>query len=146
MRRSGVLTFSSSLSSEAPVWPLCLWTICKNNEILSRFIRKEKWNIYVVVTHVLITCSHVGWWYLLAEWCVLVDQVTPSPQLHQFEGPRLLPAVDPLCVLSLFHTAGFIGKAAGFVEGWQLLCLHVSRSGSVCNDLLIQRWWKVTYL
>lgn len=64
-------------------------------------------------------CSHADTRsYLLAWQYDLFQpyQVTPSPQLHQREGSHSMdavPAVDSLCVLSLFHTAGFIGKLAG---------------------------------
>ena len=54
----------------------------------------------------------LAWHYDLSQ----PSQITPLPQLHQYEGSHSmdsLPAVDSLCVLSLFHTARFIGKPAG---------------------------------
>lgn len=51
-------------------------------------------------------------------------QVTASPQFHQREGSHsmdTLSAADSLCVLSLFHTASFIGKPAG-LAALQLPC------------------------
>lgn len=84
----------------------------------------------VWVWHKSLTCRHIWLYTSLAVWFITSSyQVTLLPQFHQREGSHsmdTLSALDSLCVLSLFHTASFIGKPAGLAAP-QLPC----KSGGV---------------
>lgn len=84
----------------------------------------------VCMWHKSLTCRHTWLFTSQAVWFITSSyQVTLLPQFHQREGSHsmdTLSAVDCLCVLSLFHTASFIGKPAGLAAP-QLQC----KSGGV---------------
>lgn len=96
-------------------WPSKHFKQCKCKVLMKKLrVAKTCVGVWAQAHPHMLTRLHFSWlWqYDLCR----PYQVTVLPQLHLCEGTHstdTFPAVVPLCVLSLFHTAGFIGKQGG---------------------------------
>ena len=101
--------------------------------------------MYVWVWHTCLSHADTQFTTSLAVWVITAVSsysLTPVAPAWRISFHGYPPSSRlSLCVLSLFHTVRFIGKLAGLAP----LSFHVSQEGSVCSDVLMRRWWRMTF-